>query len=249
MAAIQKNGDVIIKPLAGTEPITDESLDEFERRYSITLPQSYRNFLIANNGGFPSKDCIEFNEAKRRTATDVFYFFALVDSRDSISAQWYFSTFRGRIPKATLPIARDSHGNLWLLSLAGGSMGAVHFWDHGTFDTFDETELTQWPVAANSFDEFLRSLSDYDSGIEDGVVLSRYAITKQAISGMQQAEPDFSVQENLEYVWHCDCDNDGNVRMQFVVYAVHAAFTHTDGYSRVSAMQGLIKDGPTRLPN
>jgi hypothetical protein len=36
--------------------------------------------------------------------------------------------------------------------------------------------------------------------------------------------------------------------MEFVQYEVHAAVTHTDGYSRLRAMKGLIKEGPARLP-
>lgn len=238
----------MIKPLADTQAVTEESLDAFERKHSISLPKSYRDFLTSNNGGFPSRDCVDFDEVKRKTASDVFYFFALQDSRDSMSAEWHYSTFSGRIPKGTLPIARDSHGNLWLLSLSGSNSGSVHFWDHGTFNTFDETDLKHWPAVASSFADLLKSLADYGPEIEDGVVLSRYAITKQAISGMQINDQSFSVLENLDFVWHCDCDDDGKIRMQFVAYGVHAVATHTDGYSRVSAMQGLIKEGPTRLP-
>lgn len=241
-------GDIVIEPIADTESVTADSLAKFERDHSVVLPQDYRKFLLSHNGGFPSRDCVEFNDGKRKTSTDVFYFFALDDTRDSVSMAWHLSTFAGRIPKETLPIARDSHGNLWLLSLAGDHAGSVFFWDHGTFNTFDETDLKQWPLVANTFGEFMETLTNYDPEIEDGVVLSRYAITKQAVSSMQQGGEPLDVRENLDYVWHCDCDDDGNVKMQFVVYGVHAAVAHTDGYSRVSAMQGLIEAGRTRLP-
>ena len=36
--------------------------------------------------------------------------------------------------------------------------------------------------------------------------------------------------------------------MQYVNYEVHAAATHTDGYSDLRAASGLIEAGPPRLP-
>jgi A nuclease of the HNH/ENDO VII superfamily with conserved WHH len=58
----------------------------------------------------------------------------------------------------------------------------------------------------------------------------------------------FSTRTNPGLVWHCACDDEGKANMEFVKYEVHAAVTHTDGYSLLRAIKGLIKKGQTRLP-
>jgi hypothetical protein len=71
---------------------------------------------------------------------------------------------------------------------------------------------------------------------------------KQAADGMARRDSGFSTRANPEFVWHCDCNDEGKVRMQFVEYKIHAAVTHTCGYSRLCAIKGLIKEGQPRLP-
>lgn len=237
-----------LTPIDGVPALAEDSLQAVEQKYACQLPDDYRRFLLENNGGFPSPDCVIFTEAGHETASDVFCFFAIGDERAWASLEWNYETFSGRLPKDTLPVGRDSCGNLWLLSVAGETAGSVFFWDHGSYDTFDETDLGNWPRVAASFQEFRESLSTYDASSEDYVVPSRYALVKQAADGMSQKEPGFRTRANPGFVWHCHCDDDGNVKMEFVRYEAHAGTTHTDGYSRLRAIKGLIAEGPTRLP-
>lgn len=218
-----------------------------EKTYGFQLPGDYRHFLLENNGGFPSPNCVTFTDAGRKTASDVFCYFASGDNPPWASMEWHFNTFSGRLPKDTIPIARDSFGNLWLLKICGDNHDSVFFWDHGSYDTFDETDLGKWPRVATSFRESRDKLAEFRAEEEDQMP-SRYALVNQAVAGLSKQNAGFSQRANPDFAWHCDCDDDGNVRMQFVQYAVHAAFTHTDGYSRIRAMKGLIKVGPTRLP-
>jgi hypothetical protein len=162
--------------------------------------------------------------------------------------EWHLDTFARRLPKNTIPIARDSCGNLWLIAVGNESAGSVFFWDHGSYATFDETDLANWPRVAESFLQFRANLAAYDATVEKGTVPSRYALVKRATEGMSKKDAGFSARANPGFVWHCDCDDDGKVKMQFVEYEVHAAVTHTDGYSRLRAIRGLIKQGPMRLP-
>ncbi len=235
-------------PIDAAPKVTEEALQAVEKKYSCRLPDDYRRFLLQSNGGFPSPDCVVFTEADLKTASDVFCFFAIGDERSWASLEWHCDTFSGRLPKGTLPIARDSCGNLWLLSVGSTSPGAVFFWDHGSYETFDETDLAQWPRVATNFHAFRESLIPYDANATNKAVLSRYALVKQATEGMAKKDDGFSTRANPEYAWHCDCTDGGDVRMQFVAYEVHAAVTHTDGYSRLRALKGLIKQGPPRLP-
>ena len=223
-------------------------LREIEKTYSCQLPDDYRTFMLQNNGGFPTPDCVTFNEAGRETASDVFCFFAIGDERTWASLEWHQESFSERLPAGTLPVARDSSGNLWLLETIGKTKGAMVFWDHGSYDTFDETDIDNLPRVAANFDDFLKALGTYCSEIEDDMVPSRYALVIQAIDGMAKNNPGFGTRDNPEFVWHCDIDANGNCKMQFIQYEVHAMVPHTDGYSVLRANNGLIEQGPTRLP-
>lgn len=237
-----------LTPIADVATLTEDSIRSIERKLSCELPDDYRRFLLEHNGGFPVPDCVRFTEAGRQTASDVFCFFAISDKPAWASVEWHLDTYSGRLPKNTVPIARDSCGNLWLLGMRGENPGSVYFWDHGSYDTFDETDLNNWPRVAAGFQEFLGNSATYDVSFENDVVPSRYALLKRATQSMSKGDSDFSSRANPGFVWHCDCDADGNVTMQFVQYEVHAITTHTDGYSRLRAIKGLIKQGSTRLP-
>lgn len=236
------------QPIGDTPALAESALRAFEQRHSFQLPNDYRGFLLSINGAFPTPDCVTFVEAGRKTASDVFCFFAIGDQRAGISMDWHVETYADRIPKSTVPIGRDSGGNLWLLSLRGADAGSIFFWDHGSYDTFDETDLSNWPKVASSFHEFRESLCAYDATLEDGGVPSRYALVNHANSDMVRRENRFSTRANPGFVWHCDCTDNGQVSMQFVKYEVHAVATHTCGYSRLRAIEGLIKAGQPRLP-
>lgn len=246
--AMPNHTPLTFAPIDGAQALTEESLQAVERKYACRLPDDYRSFLLSHHGAFPSPDCVVFEEAGRKTATDVFCFFALDDQRAWASMDWHIKAFSGRLPPNTLPIARDACGNLWLLSVSGPQVGSVYFWDHGSFETFDETDLANWPRVAASFTEFQDKLSTFDASAADDVVLSRYALVKQATEAMAKDDSGFSTRANPGYVWHCDCDDEGKVKMQFVQYEVHAGVTHTCGYSRLCAIKGLIQAGQPRLP-
>jgi hypothetical protein len=248
-AAFRKEPKVLeFLPIADTSPITEETLQELEQNYACKLPEDYRRFLLSNNGAFPSPDCVVFEENNQNTASDVFCFFALDDNRAWCSMDWHLKTFSDRLPKETLPIGRDSCGNLWLLSLRNEDAGSIFFWDHGSFDTFDETDLNKWPKVAMKFQDFHDNLGAYESSYESGRVPSRYSLVKRATEDVVKRDPQFSTRANPDYVWHCDCDSDAKFKMQFVQYEIHAAVTHTCGYARLCAIKGLIKEGQTRLP-
>ena len=237
-----------LAPIVDAPRLTEDSLQAIERKYACQLPKDYREFLLSNNGAYPTPDCAVFEEAGRETASDVFCLFAIGEERASLCLEWHQETFSKRLPENSLPIGRDSSGNLWLIGLRGESAGAIFFWDHGSFDTFDETKLENWPKVAQSFSDFVSDLGAYDNSIETKGVPSRYSLIRQATDGMVKRDSGFSTRGNPGFAWHCDCDGEGRVRMQFVQYEAHAVFTHTCGYSRMCAINGLIKGGQPRLP-
>lgn len=237
-----------IKAIEGAPQATEPLVSQFERANQCQLPEDYRKFLLENNGGFPSSDCVTFQEDGKATASNVFCFHGVGDLPPWASIQWHIDTFSGRLPEDTLPIAHDSCGNLWLLNIGSQNSGTVVFWDHGTYDNFDETDFEAWPKVAVSFTELVSKLHDYQPLPEEEELLSRYVLVQQAIEGMAQRSPDFDKYAAVDAAWHCDFTEEGKIQMQLVNYIPHAAVTHTDGYSRLRAAKGLIDEGPPRLP-
>jgi hypothetical protein len=209
-----------LAPLNDVPTLTEDTLKAVEKKYAFQLPGDYRRFLLENNGGFPSPNCVTFTEVGRKTASDVFCYFAIGDKRPWASMEWHLDTFARRLPKNTIPIARDSCGNLWLIAGGNENAGSVFFWDHGSYATFDETDLANWPCVAERFLQFRANLAEYGAPVEKGTVPSRYALVKQATEGMSKKDAGFSTRANPGFVWHCDCDDDGKVNMQFVKYEV-----------------------------
>lgn len=236
-----------IRGIEKAPKLTEGMLQEFETKQQCKLPDDYRRFLLQNNGGFPTPDCVTFQEAGRKTAADVLCFHAIGDTRPWADLEWHLKTFAGRLPKNTLPIGHDSCGNLWLLNVGPEHHGSIAFWDHGSFDNFDETDFAVLPRVAESFQKFIDGLHKYEPLPDEKVVMSRYALVEQAVAAMAKKSADFNKHSAPDFAWHCHFAN-GNATMQFVKYEVHAVATHTDGYSDLRAAKGVIKAGPARLP-
>ena len=179
------------------------------------------------------------------TAADVACFHAVGNLPPWASLAWHIEVFSDRLPRGTLPIAHDSCGNLWLLSVGPDRPGSVLFWDHGTFASVDETDFDAWPQVASSFEDFLAKLSEYRPLPDEEALKSRYTLVQLANCGMANQSPDFNEQEVHDFAWHCHVDEQAKLDMQLVQYA---AVVHTDGYTQLRAAEGLIEEGPARLP-
>lgn len=132
-----------------------------EASLGVPLPDDYRQFLLAHNGGRPKPAKFVF---ARRTGpyTDslVDWFLALYDGEHS-NLETVRGWLRGRIPPGLLPIAIDPFGNFVLLGLAGaagGAAGKVYFWDHEE-EPAQQPDWSNIDLVADSFDAFLAGLT------------------------------------------------------------------------------------------
>src|SRR5689334_20129279 len=107
---LRRVSPLTITPIGDTLAVTEASLQALEERCACRLPDDYRGFLLASNGGFPTPDCITFTEDGYVTAADVFCFLAIDEDRAWCSLDWHLERFADRLPANTLPIARDSCG-------------------------------------------------------------------------------------------------------------------------------------------
>jgi hypothetical protein len=142
-------------------PLTEESLTSFERELGTSLPDSYRRFLLRNNGGRPplEKDTVDV-EGLPGSPTDVQDFFGLGDPIESCDLRWNKETLCERIPDSLLAIATDSFGSAFCISLKGADRGAVSFCDLQSVAFNYEADPDFYPVAPD-FDSFLNKLREF----------------------------------------------------------------------------------------
>lgn len=118
------------------------------------LPDAYRQFLLDHNGGTPQPDCVDvpgFGE------TDVQVFYGIDRDVETSSLRWNLDTLKERLDRSLVPIACDSGGNVFCLSLRPDDKGAVIYCDlDSVFGDYGKAPPL-YPVAAD-FDEFLNRL-------------------------------------------------------------------------------------------
>lgn len=126
-------------------------LDAFEKQARLQLPHEYRAFLLETNGGIPDPDIVEVHGAPG-SPTDVQVLFGIARRVDSSDLLWNREEFSDRLEARLLPIACDSGGNLFCLSLSGNDSGSVLYVD------LEQSAPVEYRVA-ETFGEFLAQLT------------------------------------------------------------------------------------------
>lgn len=136
--------------------ISAERLGEFEAKYSLKLPDDYRTFLLDHNGGKPKPNI------NKNPETDIQWIYGIHHAEYWASLEEHIATYENRIPSKTVPIANDSLGNLFLLSLREETYGEIWFWDHeNESDTSGKEYYDNIEVSASSFKDFLTNLYEW----------------------------------------------------------------------------------------
>jgi hypothetical protein len=133
--------------------LSEIEITRLEKKVNARLPESYRSFLIKNNGGVPTPETVDVPGAPG-SPTDVQVFFGIGRNVESSDLGWNVENFSGRLPEGFLPIACDSGGNLFCLALSGLESGGVLYCDL-------EASEGPYPVAPD-FDAFLEKLRPFE---------------------------------------------------------------------------------------
>lgn len=136
--------------------LNEADISAFERRFSIELPQEYRDFLLAHNGGRPEPDAFPIKGFEKNPKGVIHVFLRLDGAIESSNVDWTYRTMLGRIPKNLIAIARDGSGGLVCLSMSGPDRGVVYYWDF-----YGETCPPSWDNVfrvTDTFREFLDSI-------------------------------------------------------------------------------------------
>ncbi|XDO55945.1 SMI1/KNR4 family protein [Erwinia pyrifoliae] len=137
-------------------------LSEQERagnQLGVNLPKDYREFLKKHNGGYPEPDGFDFADGGDGSSVDKF--FGISDSKNEGIIE-YYSTYKNRIPKSYLPVAKDPGGNLILVEVDRDE-SSVYFWDH-EFESEDGDipRMDNVHLISPSFNEFIDNLYEIE---------------------------------------------------------------------------------------
>ncbi|MGZ3460387.1 MAG: SMI1/KNR4 family protein [Archangium sp.] len=119
----------LLQTFEGGPPLNEEDVRSFEKEHGLTLPASYREFLLATNGGRPERDLFKLNGLEGNPLGRIHIFFGLNDPIASCNLDWNLDTFGDRIPANLLPIATTEGIDKICLSVTGHRTGAIFYWD------------------------------------------------------------------------------------------------------------------------
>ena len=138
-----------VKVIEFEQSISNKDINDFEKKYRISLPSEYIEFLKKNNGGVPI--CKNWKNGDKELLVHGFYSLkygelCLEDAFDDLINQ-------DVIPSYLIPFAFDPFGNVFCISNDKTDLGTIYRWVHDTaFDPIEEI--------AKSLNEFLTSFED-----------------------------------------------------------------------------------------
>ena len=147
-------------------PTSEAEIARFEAELGTTLPEDYRAFLLANNGGRCELE--QFSVRWSGSAQDREDSQEVLDNLRSlgdgpVELRDAVRTLRDRIPPGMLSVAEDPFGNQILLGLTGERRGRVYFWVHDLPPDADETDPANLGVVADDFTAFLAGLRELEA--------------------------------------------------------------------------------------
>ena len=151
--------DELIDEMTSKDPPASEAnIVAFESEIGHQLPEDYRQFLAASNGGYIGGR-FWFNDGKTG-----------IDHIGGFRSESHFSLlstreiYADRIPNELIWIMDDPFGNAICIGITGETEGKIYLWDHE-----DEADPAEWDgsvansdnvsVLASSFTDFVAGLA------------------------------------------------------------------------------------------
>jgi len=144
--------------------LTVEVLQKFEDTIGVQLPSEYKEFLLLHNGGILEPDMgFKFkSQIKNIDESMIGLFYSLYDGEYG-SLLKEFNNYQQYVADDMLIIASDPGSGLILLGISGEKQGKVYFWmqDFEPVGEY-ESECKTFALVADSFNEFLSSLTEVE---------------------------------------------------------------------------------------
>ena len=139
----------------------------FEASLRKRLPDDYRSFLVACNGGHVGGALWYAGPTPEGKLADAgVHHIGGFRKEEYFSLAWNRECYTGRIPKDTIWIMDDPFGNAICLGVSGSARGKVFFWDHEMEPDKDwdgeVASAKHVQLLANSFTDFVAGLAPND---------------------------------------------------------------------------------------
>ncbi|MBP7934599.1 MAG: SMI1/KNR4 family protein [Phycisphaerae bacterium] len=141
-------------------PVTAEILARAEQHLGFRLPEDYVGFLRENNGGRPTPNTVPTPSFPGSAATDLKLFYAIGAKMECYDLVWNYEIWRRDSPANLLPIACDSGGSAFCLSVTGEDSGRIYYWDWHREPHRVRTRYLWVYTVADSLEEFLGSFRE-----------------------------------------------------------------------------------------
>lgn len=148
--------------------IAEKNIVEIEKKYKISFPKEYKDFLLKYNGGECDPNGFIFLEDSEDSDSEVRSFFAIggidgdYDLEENITI---YTIEEKRLPNLYIPIAEDDLGNLICISCNESNYGFIYFWDHEN-ECESEDNIADYMdnmfLLSESFNKFINSLQELD---------------------------------------------------------------------------------------
>lgn len=140
------------------QPATLADISAIEQQYGFTLPDDYKQHILAHNGGFPQRETfIEIDPDGDQIERDVNYFYSV---RYGVSTlERTLELLADQIHSDLVPFANDAGGDQFLLSVGPKDYGSVYYLSHEFYTPPEDEneEDTDEPTAPTPL--------DYGSGV------------------------------------------------------------------------------------
>ena len=132
----------------------------FEQEIGFSLPSDYRTFLKGNNGCKVNKQVFLVKDLDQDIMLDVFYGITNATSK-SLTLNYWLTEFGDEIEEKTVLFGSDPGGGFLMYITAGEDKG-IYYWDHAHFFPQSSEEEGNTYFLADSFDDFMATLSKYE---------------------------------------------------------------------------------------
>lgn len=138
--------------------LTESELSSLDEKLGRTVPIEIRELLAQANGGYPKRTIFPIADMKDNADGEIRFFYG-VDQTPHHDLAWALENYEGRMPGGLFVFACNDSGDEICFVVEGPRAGQVVFWD-----SYGEGKKPTWKNVykiANSFDEFLGSLTEY----------------------------------------------------------------------------------------
>ncbi|MGX7418013.1 SMI1/KNR4 family protein [Carnobacterium gallinarum] len=161
-------------------------VSDFEQKYDLQLPDSYKKFLLKYNGGNTPKSTFKINGV----SSDIraFYGFKNATKEYNFSYLVEMSYFEELLENHYLPIATDSFGNQIVITISEKNNGEIYFFD---------SEKSEYEYLTKTLEDFF-----------DNVKSKKFVVRsiEERINGMKESDIDIEVDEELLGLWQSEID-------------------------------------------